>query len=148
MKPFNLEAINRGTQNTLTSLLGIRVTRAESGLLEGEMPVDSRTHQNFGILHGGASVVLAETLGSIGANLLVDADHHAVGLEINANHVRSVESGKVLGVATALHVGKTTQLWEILIRSESGDLVCVSRLTIAVRPKSRSKSLSGSRILT
>ncbi len=97
------------------------------------MPVDERTRQPYGILHGGASVVLAETLGSSAGNLCVDTGKQVcVGLEINANHVRAVRSGTVTGTARALHVGRSTQLWEIRIEDEQGRLVCISRLTLAV----------------
>lgn len=102
--------------------------------ITGRMPVDHRTHQPMGLLHGGASVALAETLGSIGAFLQVDQSKKAcVGLEINANHLKGVHSGYVVGHATALHVGRTTQVWEIRItHEETGALVCISRITMAV----------------
>jgi 1,4-dihydroxy-2-naphthoyl-CoA hydrolase len=97
------------------------------------MPVDHRTKQPFGLLHGGASVVLAETLGSFAASISVDMEkYQCVGLEINANHIRSVKEGYVYGKATPLHVGRQTQVWEIRITNEAGQLVCVSRITIAV----------------
>jgi 1,4-dihydroxy-2-naphthoyl-CoA hydrolase len=102
------------------------------------MPVDHRTVQPAGILHGGASVVLAETLGSVAALLCEDPDkRHCVGLEINANHVRSVRSGYVYGIAKPLHIGSSTQLWEIKITGEGDKLVCIARLTLAVLSKSR-----------
>ncbi len=105
--------------------------------MEGTMPVDARTHQPHGILHGGASVALAETLGSVAANMSVDpTKFRCVGLEINANHISPVKSGIVTGVARPLHVGRTTQVWEIRITSDQGKLVCVSRLTMAVIPVS------------
>ena len=99
------------------------------------MPVDARTRQPYGLLHGGASVVLAETLGSSAGNLCVDtAQQMCVGLEINANHLRAARSGQVTGTARALHVGRTTQVWEIRIENDAGKPVCVSRLTLAVVP--------------
>ena len=101
--------------------------------LRGTMAVDARTVQPYGILHGGASVALAETLGSVAGNLCVDIEKEmVVGLEINANHVRAMRGGVVTGTARALHVGRSTQLWEIRIENDDGKLVCVSRLTLAV----------------
>ena len=116
-------------------VLGIRFTAIGENFLEAEMPVDRRTHQPRGILHGGASVALAETLGSVGAALTVDpAKFRCVGLEINANHIRSVSEGVVTGRAEPIHIGRTTQVWEIRIRDKEDKLVCVSRLTMAVLP--------------
>lgn len=119
---------------TLADALGIELTALTDDYLEGRMPVDGRTHQPFGLLHGGASVALAETLGSLGAALKVDrAKQACVGLEINANHLRGVREGYVVGRATALHVGRSTQVWEVKIWEEATDkLVCISRLTLAV----------------
>ena len=99
------------------------------------MPVDRRTHQPYGLLHGGASVVLAESLGSIGAGLVVGGSGAVVGIEINANHLRGVREGWVTGTARPLHTGRTTQVWEIRIENDDGALVCISRLTLAVVPK-------------
>lgn len=100
------------------------------------MPVDHRTHQPLGLLHGGASVALAETLGSIASYCCVDTTtHYCVGLEINANHIKSVKSGFVFGTTRPLHVGKKTQVWEIRITTEQNELVCISRITIAVIDK-------------
>lgn len=116
--------------------LGIEITESGPDFLCGKMPVDHRTHQPMGLLHGGASVALAETLASIGAALQVDLTKKAcVGLEINANHVRGVREGWVYGRATALHIGKRTQVWETKITNETGDLVCISRMTVAVIDK-------------
>ena len=120
---------------TLADALGIELTALTDEYLEGRMPVDNRTHQPMGLLHGGASVALAETLGSIGAaTRLPDRTRQAcVGLEINANHLRGVKSGFVVGRARPLHVGRSTQVWEINITEEGTDkLVCVSRITLAV----------------
>ncbi|MBY0517842.1 MAG: hotdog fold thioesterase [Bacteriovoracaceae bacterium] len=118
---------------TLLDSLGIKITRITEDFIEGTMPVDGRTHQPYGLLHGGASVALAETLGSIGANLCVDPKtHYCVGLDINANHISGVRSGLVTGVAKPIHVGRSTQVWDIRITSAEGKLVCVSRLTMAV----------------
>jgi 1,4-dihydroxy-2-naphthoyl-CoA hydrolase len=131
-----LEKLNSWRKNTMVEHLGIELTEVGPDFLCGKMPVDHRTHQPMGLLHGGASVALAETLGSIGATLLVDQSKYAcVGLEINANHIKSVRSGFVYGKATVQHAGRTTQVWEIRITSEAGDLVCLSRITMAVIEK-------------
>jgi len=118
----------------LADTLGIELTALTADSLEGRMPVDERTHQPMGLLHGGASVALAETLGSIGAATRIDVTKQAcVGLEINANHIKGVRAGWVRGRATALHVGRSTQVWEIRItHEETGALVCISRITMAV----------------
>jgi uncharacterized protein (TIGR00369 family) len=113
--------------------LGIKITLLEKGKVIAEMPVDERTRQPFGMLHGGASVALAETVASIGAYELVDKETEAIaGLEINANHVRSKKEGYVTAVGTVLHQGKTTMVWEIKIMDEQDCLICISRCTIAV----------------
>jgi 1,4-dihydroxy-2-naphthoyl-CoA hydrolase len=122
--------------DNLVGHLGIEFTEIGTDYLKARMPVDRRTHQPYGLLHGGASVVLAETLGSTGAMLCVDqSKSYVVGLEVNANHVRSVAGGWVIGTARPLHVGRSTQLWDIHIVDEAGKLVCVSRLTVAVIEK-------------
>ena len=132
-QPIDLDHVNGWRANTLVEHLGIRVTAAGEDWLRGSMPVDHRTHQPYGLLHGGASVALAETLGSMAAMLTLDpAKFRAVGLEINANHVRGVREGTVTGTAKALHVGRSTQVWEIRIEDEAQRLVCVSRITMAV----------------
>lgn len=131
----DLARINGWNTNTAMELLGIRFTAIGDDWLQGTMPVDHRTHQPFGLLHGGASVLLAETLGSSAAMLTLDPEKElTVGLDINANHVRGVRSGIVTGTARPLHLGRTTQVWEIRIESEEGSLVCISRLTMAVVP--------------
>lgn len=134
MSKMNIDKINELGKNTMLEHLGIHITHADENLVEGEMPVDRRTHQVFGILHGGASVVLAETLGSIGAQLCAPEGSQCVGLDINANHIRATKTGKVIGRATPIHVGKTTQVWEIKITNEEQQLVCISRITVAVIP--------------
>ncbi len=132
-KPFSVEDLNAYQQQTLVSHLGIRYTEVGEDFLAASMPVDARTKQPAGILHGGASVALAETVGSTGANLVVDRDKYlCVGLDINANHVRAMRDGTVTGTARALHLGSTTQVWEIKISDEKQRLVCVSRITMAV----------------
>ena len=114
----------------------IEFTEIGADFIRGTMPVDARTHQPFGLLHGGASVALAETLGSMGANMCVDSSRYlCVGQEINANHLKSVRSGHVTGTARPLHVGMRSQVWSIEIVNDSGALVCVSRLTVAVIPR-------------
>jgi 1,4-dihydroxy-2-naphthoyl-CoA hydrolase len=123
-------------RNTMAEHLGMEFTEVGEDFLKGRMPVDNRTRQPYGLLHGGASVALAETLGSVGAALVVDRQrYNAVGLEINANHVRGAREGFVTGTARPLHIGKTTQVWDIRITDERDKLVCVSRLTVAIIPK-------------
>jgi 1,4-dihydroxy-2-naphthoyl-CoA hydrolase len=129
----DLDRVNAWSANTMMETLGIRITAIGDDWLQGTMPVDHRTHQPYGLLHGGASVVLAETLGSTAAMLTLDpAKELAVGLDINANHIRGVRGGSVTGTAKMLHIGRTTQVWEIRIESEEGALVCISRITMAV----------------
>ena len=135
-KPFSVADLNAYQQETLVSHLGIRYTEVGEDFLSASMPVDARTKQPAGILHGGASVALAETLGSTGANLVLDRDKQlAVGLEINANHIRAMRDGAVHGTARPLHIGGSTQVWEIRIKDEKDRLVCVSRITMAVLDK-------------
>lgn len=130
-----LEAAN-GWHDTMIATLGIRITEIGDDFVRGTMPVDARTHQPYGLLHGGASVSLAETLGSLGAMMCADARTElAVGLDINANHVRGVTGGTVTGTARPLHVGRSTQVWEIRIEDERGRLVCIARLTVAIVPR-------------
>jgi 1,4-dihydroxy-2-naphthoyl-CoA hydrolase len=131
---ISLERINGWSANTMMETLGIRITEIGDDWLRGTMPVDHRTHQPYGLLHGGASVVLAETLGSTAAMLSLDPSEVAVGLDINANHIRGVRSGIVTGTARMVHIGRTTQVWEIRIETEAGELVCISRITMAVIP--------------
>ena len=119
--------------DTLLETLNITVTEATPERVVATMPVTPRVHQPFGILHGGASVVLAETVASIGAAVSIDLDkQHAVGLEINANHVRAVRDGTLTGTATPLHKGRSTHVWMVTIEDESGKLVCTSRCTMAI----------------
>jgi len=132
----DIETMKRNSPPTLLNSLGIEITRITEDFIEGTMPVDHRTHQPLGMLHGGASVALAETLGSIGANLCVDSQtHYCVGLDINANHISGMRSGTLTGIAKPLHVGRTTQVWEIRMTGDDGRLVCISRLTMAVVAK-------------
>ena len=131
----SLERLNGWSANTMMEALGIRFTAVGDDWLQGTMPVDHRTHQPYGLLHGGASVVLAETLGSTAAMLTLDPTQEAaVGLDINANHIRGVREGLVVGTARKVHIGRSTQVWEIRIETEKGELVCISRITMAVIP--------------
>jgi 1,4-dihydroxy-2-naphthoyl-CoA hydrolase len=131
----SLEELNKMARNTILEVLDIKVTGIGEDYIEASMPVDARTHQVYGILHGGASAVLAETLGSIGAMLVIDpANFYCVGLEINANHIKAVKNGTVKGIAKPIHTGRSTQVWQIEIKTEDGELVCISRLTLAVVP--------------
>ena len=135
LKPIDIDAANALRRGTLIEHLGIVITGAGDDWLRATMPVDARTRQPAGLLHGGASVVLAETLGSMAGGYCVDpATQMVVGLEINANHLRAMRQGMVTGTARALHVGRSTQVWEIRIEDEAGKPVCVSRLTLAVVP--------------
>src|SRR5687768_13638428 len=133
---IDVDILNRLSKNTLAEHIGIEFTSVGDDYIEAKMPVDSRTHQPFGLLHGGASVALAETLGSVAATCCVDqARQFCVGLEINANHIRGIKSGYVKGTTRPVHVGKKTQVWEIRIVNEKDELVCVSRITLAVLDK-------------
>jgi 1,4-dihydroxy-2-naphthoyl-CoA hydrolase len=133
---ITIEILNKLSVNTLAANLGIEITEIGDDSITAKMPVDHRTHQPLGLLHGGASVALAETLGSVGAMCCLDFDkQYCVGLEINANHIKSAKSGFVYGTAKPIHVGKRTQVWEIKIVNEGQELVCVSRITLAVIDK-------------
>lgn len=138
---IDLDRVNAWNRNTLVELLDMRVTEIGEDHVRGTMPVDARTRQPFGLLHGGASVALAESLGSLAANLVLDGDGFmAVGLEINANHLRAVTRGHVIGTARPLHLGRSTQVWEIRIEDADANLVCISRLTMAVVPRRSGKA--------
>lgn len=130
--PATLEQLNEMGRNTAAEQLGIVITEVGPDFVRGSVPVDSRTVQPMGRLHGGVSVVLAETLGSMAANMVVDTrQYFCVGQEINANHVRGVSQGQVTGTARPAYLGKTSQVWEIRLEDERGRLTCISRLTIA-----------------
>ena len=130
---LSLEELNSGSAGTMVEHLGIKFTEIGDDFIRGTMPVDGRTRQPYGLLHGGASVALAETLGSTGAAMCVDPkEYQCVGQEINANHVRAARSGRVTGTARPVHLGGRTQVWTIDIVNEAGKLVCTSRLTVAV----------------
>ena len=130
-----LEQLNSLNPNTLSESLGIEFTEIGDGYVKAKMPVDHRTIQPYGLLHGGASVALAETLGSVAAQIIVGFDRSCVGVEINANHLKSVTNGYVHGTATPIRIGKNMQVWNIEISDDSDNLVCVSRLTVLIRPK-------------
>ncbi|MFN8082855.1 MAG: hotdog fold thioesterase [Dermatophilaceae bacterium] len=132
----SLEIANTLSSRSLIGQLGIEFTDVDEGSLTARMPVDQRTHQPTGVLHGGASVALAETLASWAATFTVDhREASCVGMEINANHLRAVTSGWVTGVARPLALGRRTQVWEVRITDEAGSLVCISRCTMAVLPR-------------
>jgi len=126
------EQLTERSSRTLPGYLGIRVTEVGADFLRATMPVNERTHQPYGVLHGGASVALAETVGSMAAMLCVDPQYLVMGQEINANHLRKVTSGLVTATARPFHIGRSSHVWHIEIRDEQDRLVCVSRLTMAV----------------
>jgi 1,4-dihydroxy-2-naphthoyl-CoA hydrolase len=129
----SLEALNAANSGTMMRHLDIVFTEIGADFIRATMPVDDRTRQPYGLLHGGASVALAETLGSVGANMCVDpARYRCLGQEINANHLRSARNGLITGTARPVHIGGSSQVWNIDITNEAGQLVCVSRLTMAV----------------
>lgn len=131
------DALNALSEGSAIRALGIEFTEVGPDFLRATMPVDARTKQPYGLLHGGASVLLAETLGSTAGNLCVADDRICVGVEINANHLRAVREGLVTGTARALHVGRATHVWEIRIEDARGRLACISRLTLAVVERPR-----------
>ena len=140
MTPFrrqpSLADLNAMSEGTAMRPLGIEFTEIGPDYLRATMPVDERTRQPYGLLHGGASVLLAETLGSTAGGMCVDDGEGVVGIEINANHLRGVREGEVTGTARPLHVGRSTQVWEIRIEDPRGRLACISRLTLAVIARS------------
>jgi 1,4-dihydroxy-2-naphthoyl-CoA hydrolase len=132
-KPYTIKDIEWMLNDNMCTAIGIEITEITSDSIKGKMPVDHRTVQPMKILHGGASVALAETLGSVGSNLIVDNSKYAcVGLDINANHIRPASNGYVYAEAKPIHIGKKTHVWSIEIKNEEGKLICVSRLTMAV----------------
>ena len=130
------EQLNARSEESMSDYLGISFIEIGEDYLKARMPVDHRTIQPMGLLHGGASVALAETLGSVGALLCVDANSKmVVGMEINANHIRPVRTGYVVGEARPVHIGNSTHIWEIRITNDKDKLVCISRITLAVLDK-------------
>lgn len=135
-KSLTVDDINPLGKNTMGEHIGLHFSEIGEDYLKATMPVDHRTHQPYGLLHGGASAALAETLGSVSSALVIDQEKFiCVGIEINANHVRSVRSGFVTGTCTPIHIGATTHVWDIRIHDERNKLVCVSRLTVAILKK-------------
>lgn len=136
----SLDALNEMNAGTMAAAVGIEFSEIGQNHLRATMPVDERTRQPYGLLHGGASATLAETLGSVASAMVIDQQTHlCVGISINANHIRSVHEGFVHGVATALHLGSSTHVWEIRIFDDDHNLVCASRLTVAILEKKRKK---------
>ncbi|MBU1359500.1 MAG: hotdog fold thioesterase [Gammaproteobacteria bacterium] len=131
-KDISIDALTRSHLGTAPAHLGMEFLEVGDDFIRGRVPVDQRTRQPFGILHGGVSVVLAETLGSCGAHYSCPEGRRAVGLDINANHIKSTNSGWVTGVARPVHRGRTTQVWQIDMTNDAGELTCVSRITMAV----------------
>ncbi|MBA5763280.1 hotdog fold thioesterase [Vibrio sp. 404] len=141
-REINLDLLNQTSKNTMIEHLQIKYSELGENYICATMPVCHFTHQPLGMLHGGASVVLAETLGSVAANFCVTEDSYCVGLDINANHVRAMRSGMVIGKATPIHLGVSTQVWQINMTDERERLVCTSRLTIAVKKHRSTKGNS------
>ena len=131
-KPISVELLTAGTRKTADEHLGIEFVEVGDDYIVGRVPVDERTRQPYGLLHGGVSVVLAETLGSCGAAFSCPPGYRAVGLDINANHLRGVSSGWVTGTARSVHRGRTTHVWQIELRDEAGNMTCISRITMAI----------------
>ena len=135
-KDWNIEKLNQYGTNTMNELIGIKFTEVGENFVKATMPVDNRTRQAYGLLHGGASVTLAETVGSVASIMVVDPDqYYCVGVEINANHLRSVKEGFVFATATPLHLGLSSHVWEIKIIDKNEKIICVSRLTVFVKRK-------------
>lgn len=133
IKEFTIDSLNKMTKNTAVENLGITITKFTDNTIEGEMPVDNRTCQVRGLLHGGASALLVETLGSIGGAMAVKEGYTIAGIEINSNHIGGISSGYVTGIATAIHIGKTTHVWDVKIHEKGTNrAICVGRLTLAV----------------
>lgn len=133
----DLDSLHSNRKNTISELLDIRFESFDEQTITASMPVDARTHQPYGLLHGGASVVLAETLGSMASYHCIDTSRfYCVGLEVNANHLRALRSGRVTGVCRPLHLGRSTHVWDIRLHGEDGKPSCISRLTVAIVPLS------------
>lgn len=131
-RPISCEILHQLHENTAVRQLGIEFTEVGDDFIAARVPVDARTKQPYGLLHGGVSVVLAETLGSCGAAFTCPEGHRAVGLDINANHLKGATQGWVMGVTRPVHIGRSTQVWHIDLRNEAGELTCVSRITMSV----------------
>lgn len=138
-KEFSIEMIKPLGPGTMAEHIGIEWTEVGDDFIKAKMPVDNRTKQPYGLLHGGASCVLAETIGSVASAMVIDHEKFAcVGLEINANHIRSANDGWVTATAKPLHLGNNTHVWDVRIHDEAGKMICVSRLTVAVIPRKAS----------
>ena len=131
-QPISCDILTRISEGTAVQHLGIEFLAVGDDFITARVPVDSRTKQPYGLLHGGVSVVLAETLGSCAAGFCAPAGHQAVGLDINANHLRGVTAGWVTGTTRPVHIGRSTQVWQIDMGNDAGELTCVSRITMAV----------------
>lgn len=132
-RPITIEEITERSKNTLSDYMGIQFTEITDNSISAIMPVSNNLKQPVGILHGGANVVLAETIASTAANYAVDLDnYYCVGLEINANHIRSVKEGNVFAITTPIHIGKTTHVWSIKLSNDKGQITCISRMTACV----------------
>lgn len=135
-REYTVEELNGRPKGHIGDLLGIEFTEIGPDSISARMPVNEKTHQPYGILHGGASVVLAESLGSVASNMVINSDKYiGVGLEVNANHLRPVKSGFVTGICTPIHIGGKTHVWDIKLYDDRGKMNCVSRLTVAIIPK-------------
>ncbi|SDM06543.1 1,4-dihydroxy-2-naphthoyl-CoA hydrolase [Daejeonella rubra] len=135
-REYTVEELNGRPKGHIGDLLGIEFTEIGPDSVSARMPVNEKTHQPYGILHGGASVVLAESLGSVASNMVINSDKYiGVGLEVNANHLRPVKSGFVTGICTPIHIGGKTHVWDIKLYDDRGKMNCISRLTVAIIPK-------------
>ncbi len=135
-REYTVDELNGRPKGHIGDLLGIEFTEIGPDSVSARMPVNEKTHQPYGILHGGASVVLAESLGSVASNMVINSDKYiGVGLEVNANHLRPVKSGFVTGICTPLHIGGKTHVWDIKLYDDRGKMNCISRLTVAIIPK-------------
>lgn len=135
-REYHVAEINGRPKNHIGALLGIEFMEIGEDFVTARMPVDENTHQPYGILHGGASVVLAETLGSVASSMVIDWEKYiGVGLEVNANHLRPVKSGYVTGICKSIHIGGKTHVWDIKIYNDKGKMNCISRLTVAIVPR-------------
>ncbi|MCJ0765582.1 hotdog fold thioesterase [Variovorax terrae] len=131
-KPISVDELTRLHDDTAVLHLGIEFLEVGDDFIRARVPVDGRTRQPYGLLHGGVSVVLAETLGSCGAHYASPGGHRSVGLDINANHLKGATSGWVTGIARPVHIGRSTQVWQIDLTNEAGEMTCVSRITMAM----------------
>ncbi len=135
-KEYTVQELQKFAKNTILEYLDIELTEIGKDYLKGKMPVQAKTHRPGGILHGGASVVLTESLGSLAAWMCIDPEKYdAMGLEVSANHIRSVKNGFVHGIAQPLHIGRKTHIWEMKLTNDDNKLVCVSKITMFIRPR-------------